>query len=408
MSSSEDRSAAAGSAAGAAADLPGAAAGALQRRDPRIGGRHRPLRRIAIIGTGLIGTSLGLALRALPDVDAVTGYDADPHQAATAARLGALDTVADDAADAVRDADLVVLAVPVSAVADTARSIGPALADGALLTDVASVKSTIVEALQQAAPQRVHVIGGHPMAGSHETGAAHATADLFVGATYLLTPTTYTDPLAFGRLHALLTRIGARPLAVAPERHDALVAVVSHLPQLAATTLMNLAATRAREEHAGLLLLAAGGFRDTTRIAASNPDLWLDIVAQNRVAITAVLDDYLSAVRGLRDTLAHADDDALRDLLDRAQASRRALPTKDVATGTLVELLVVIPDRPGFLAEVATTVGEVPVNIEDLSIDHAAAGGRGQLCLVVAGEDRARAARNALEARGHDVVERRR
>ncbi len=370
---------------------------ALQQRAPR---------RVAIIGTGLIGASLGLALCRLVDIDAVVGYDADEAELETALRRGALTEAAPSAAAAAEGADLVVLAVPVSAVGAVAAEVGPALAPGALLTDVASVKASVVEALQRAAPPHAHVIGGHPMAGSHEVGAAHASAELFVGATYLLTPTTYTDPLAFGRLHALVTRLGARPLAVAPERHDLLVAVVSHLPQLAATTLMNLASDRAREEHAGLLLLAAGGFRDATRVAASNPDLWLEIVRENRAAITAVLDDYAEHVAALRGALAGPDDEGLREVLDRARAARRSLPGKEVPSGTLVELLVAIPDRPGVLAEVATTVGAVPVNIEDLSIEHAAEGGRGQLRLLIAGTEAAAAARVALEARGHDVVER--
>lgn len=362
--------------------------------------------RVAVIGTGLVGASLGLALARLADVESIAGYDTDPAQVAEAHARGAVDRVAGSAPEAAAGADLAVIAVPVSAVAEVAAEVGPVLAEGAILTDVASVKTRVVQALQEAAPAHVHVIGGHPMAGSHETGAAHASADLFVGATYLLTPTTYTDPGAFQRLHGLLTRVGARPLAVNPARHDLLVAVVSHLPQLAATTLMNLAAERARDEHAGLLLLAAGGFRDATRVAASDPDLWLEICGENRSAITAVLDDYLERIAGLRKTLEQADDGALRAVLDDARAARRALPGKESVSGALVDLLVPIPDRPGVLAEVTTTLGEVGVNIEDFGIEHAAEGGRGVLRLAIAGQEPARVARRALEGRGHEIVER--
>ncbi len=361
--------------------------------------------RIGIVGTGLVGASLGLAFSQLDEVRVVTGYDRDRTQMETARARGALGTTAASAAEAARNADLVVLAVPASAIGAVAREIAPALRPGAILTDVASVKASVVDALQQAVPPQVHVIGGHPMAGSAETGAAHATADLFVGATYLLTPTTHTDPDAYRRLHNLVARIGARVLAVRPERHDLLVAVVSHLPQLAATTLMNLASERARDEHAELLLLAAGGFRDATRVAASNPELWLDICAENREALIAVLDDYRERIGALRSVLEVGDDASLRRTLADAREARRGLPGKETVTGALVELHLAIPDRPGVLAEVTTTVGSVGVNIEDLGIEHAPEGGRGMLRLALVGADNAERARAALEARGYEVVE---
>jgi prephenate dehydrogenase len=361
-------------------------------------------RRVAVIGTGLIGASLGLALRRA-GVAEVRGYDADAEQLAAARDREAVTVAASSARAAADGADLVILAVPVSMVPEVAADVAPALRVGAILTDVASVKGPVVEALQAAAPEGVHVIGGHPMAGSAETGADHASADLFVGATYLLTPTTHTDPQAYQRLHALIARLGARVLAVSPERHDLLVAVVSHLPQLAATTLMNLAAERAHREHAELLMLAAGGFRDATRVAASNPDLWLDICAENRWAIIEVLDDYRERIGALRSILAVGDDGSLRAALADARAARRSLPGKETVNGSLVELSLPIPDRPGVLAEVTTTVGGIGVNIEDLGIEHAPEGGRGRLRLAVIGPDHAARARAALEARGYEVQE---
>ena len=361
--------------------------------------------RVAILGTGLVGASLGLALARVDDVVEIVGWDRDPQQLRTAVERGAVTRGAESAVDAVRDADVVVLAVPVSAVPGVAADIGPAMSAGAILTDVASVKATVVEAMEAAAAPGVHVIGGHPMAGSHDSGAAHASGELFVGATYLLTPTVSTDPDAYQRLHSLVAAVGARPLAVDPSHHDLLVAVVSHLPQLAATTLMNLAADRAREEHAGLLLLAAGGFRDATRVAASNADLWMDICAQNREAIVAVLDDYRERIGALRSVVALQDEGSLRRVLDDARAARRALPGKETVTGALVELHIPIPDRPGVLAEVTTTVGAAGVNIEDLGIQHAPEGGQGVLRLAIIGFKPAGTAREALEALGYVVLE---
>lgn len=361
--------------------------------------------RVGIVGTGLIGASLGMALGRLDEVGEVVGYDRNPQELAEAVQRGALSRAAASAAEAAAGRDLVVLAVPVSAVPAAAAEVGPVLEPGSILTDVASVKARVVEVLQAVAPVGVHVVGGHPMAGSAEGGAAHASPDLFVGATYLLTPTSTTDPGAYRRLHALLARLGSRVLAVDPARHDLLVAVVSHLPQLAATTLMNLAAERARDEHAELLLLAAGGFRDATRVAASNPDLWLDICAENRDAIVSVLDDYGERIVTLRSVLAGADDDGLRRTLGEARAARRSLPGKETVTGRLVELQLSIPDRPGVFAEVTTTVGLAGVNIEDIGVEHAPEGGRGLLRLAILGPDNAAKAHAALDAIGYEVLE---
>lgn len=362
--------------------------------------------RVAIIGTGLIGSSLGLALQETHEVEAVAGYDRDADRLATALNRGALTSAALDPAEAVAAADVVFLAVPASAMAGIVRHIARSLRAGAIVTDVASVKTGVVSTLQQLLPDDVWLVGGHPMAGSHEEGPEHASSELFVGATYLLTPTTHTDPEAYRTLHRLVAGIGARPMAVDPIHHDRLVAVISHLPQLAATTLMNLASEQAQQQHAGLLLLAAGGFRDATRVAASNPDLWLDICAENRDAIVAVLDDYGERIDQLRQIVATADDAQLHETLVTAQRARRGLPRKSVRGGALIELMLPIPDRPGVLAEVTTSVGAAGVNIEDFSIDHAAEGGRGALRLIIAGAASAAAATAALKERGYDVRER--
>jgi prephenate dehydrogenase len=362
--------------------------------------------RVGIIGTGLVGASLGMALGRLGRVGAVVGWDRDATGLQVAHARGAVTEVAESLEAAAADAHVVVLGVPASAVPEAAAAVGPHLRPGAILTDVASVKGRVVEALQQAARPGVHVIGGHPMAGSHEAGASHASADLFVGATYLLTPTTHTDPDAYRLLHGLIAGIGARVVAVSPERHDLLVAVISHLPQLAATTLMNLAAERARSEHAGLLLLAAGGFRDATRVAASNPELWLDICAENREAIVSVLDDYRERIGALRSIIALSDEAGLRGALAEASGARRTLPGKESATGALLELSLPIPDRPGVLSEVTTTVGTTGVNIEDLGIEHAPEGGQGRLRLAIIGPEQATRARRALEALGYEIQER--
>ena len=245
----------------------------------------------------------GLAARA--SGHEVCGFDPDTARLERAVEIGALDAVAPDLATAVADADLVVVAVPVGRAAEVV--VAALDAGAAVVTDVGSVKAAVVSAVEAARPDAAaRFVGGHPMAGSEQDGPDGADADMFQGATWVLTPTPGTDPAAYEIVHDLAASFGAEVLAVSPDHHDALVAVVSHVPQLAATTLMDVAARR-NEEHTTLLRLAAGGFRDMTRIASGHPAIWPDICVANRDAIVAGLDDYLAALEQVRALVAGAD-----------------------------------------------------------------------------------------------------
>jgi prephenate dehydrogenase len=240
------------------------------------------------------------------------------------------------------------------------------------------------------------------MAGSEQEGLDGASADLFVGATWVLTPTGHTDPEAFAEVRALAAELGAEAVAVAPELHDALVAVVSHVPQLAASTLMNVADT-SRERHAVLLRLAAGGFRDMTRIAASHPAIWPDICVANRDAIVTALDEYLASLMRVRAMVASGDRDALLGVLQSARSARRNLPTGLPVDEPLVELRVPIQDRPGALAQVTTLAAELGVNISDVEMAHSLEGRGGVLVLVVSARG-ADAFEEALVGHGYHVA----
>jgi prephenate dehydrogenase len=361
--------------------------------------------RVAILGTGLIGGSLGLALGRLEDVEEVVAYDQNPGASALAVERGAADRASSSAADAVADADVVFVATPVGSIPKMIAEAAPAMKRGAIVTDVGSTKSRLVVEVEDGLVERsihgVTFIGGHPMAGTEEEGIEAAEAGLFDGCWWILTPTKRVDAAAYRSLHALLARFGAQVMALDPERHDDLLAIVSHLPHLTATALMNLAAERG-EEHAGLLSLAAGGFRDVTRVAASNPDIWLDICAENGDALAGVLEEFAGRLLRLSDLVRRREREELRRGFVAAREARRNLPGKR-AEGELVELLVRIPDRPGVLAEVTTTVGNLGVNIEDLQITHAEEGGRGTLRLLVLGIDSATKAQSALTTKGYDV-----
>jgi prephenate dehydrogenase len=357
--------------------------------------------RVALLGTGLIGGSLGLALRKLPDVDEIVAYDLDPAVRPAAVERGVADRSADTPTDAVRGADFVFVATPVGQIARVISQARDGLGTGVILTDVGSTKSRVVLEVEGLKVEGATFIGGHPMAGTEEEGIEAADASLFDGCWWILTPTERVDASAYRSLHSLITRLGAQVMALDPARHDDLLAVISHLPHLTAAALMNLAADRGKE-HAGLLSLAAGGFRDVTRVAASNPDIWLDICSENAAAIAGVLREFARRLDDLGDLVASGDRDELRKRFLAARTARRELPGRS-AGGESVEVLIPVPDRPGVLSEVTTTIGNLGVNIEDLQITHAEEGGRGTLRLIIPGVDAAHRVQGALSSKGYDV-----
>jgi len=325
-------------------------------------------RRAAVVGTGLIGGSIGLALRRRGWH--VSGSDDDPRRAERAVALGAIDAVGPDP-----EAEITFLATPVRAVADAARE-ALATTQG-IVTDVGSVKGSIVEAV--AHPR---FIGGHPMAGSEQEGIDGADADLFAGAVWVLTPTPATDDDDLNALRSVILDLGADVVALAPEHHDALVAVVSHVPHLTAASLMRLADERGTE-HRALLRLAAGGFRDMTRIASGHPGIWPDICAENRPAIVDVLDGLITSLQEVRSVVATDDRGRLLALLEQARSARANLPSRLTGVGDLCEVRIPVPDRAGVLAEVTTLAGTLDVNIADLEIAHSSEGEQGVLILLV-------------------------
>lgn len=359
-----------------------------------------PFRRIAVVGTGLIGGSFAVVSRATDGVEHVAVWDADPEVRDLARRRRIADAAPEELGAAVRDADLVLLGVPVSSIAQTAARVEELVGDRSpVLTDVGSVKAKPVLEIEGSIRGRVRFVGGHPMAGSEHRGLEAADGTIFQGATWLLTPTETSDAEAFNALGAHLRAIGARVLAVDPELHDRLVAVASHLPQALASVLMAQAAGVARTTGQAVLSVAAGGFRDVTRIAASDPDLWVGILSENRDAVLQALEGFSRGLDGLRAALEGRDLPSLHEVLREAQAARLRLPGKE-AVGDLVDLVVPMDDRPGMLAAVTTALGEAGVNIEDLAMRHASEGTRGALIVAVDGHTAAEQAQSLLADRG--------
>jgi prephenate dehydrogenase len=357
--------------------------------------------RVAVLGAGLIGTSVAMA--AIRSGDAAVGWDPAPRTLERACRRATGLRAARSLPDAVSGATLVFVCTPVDAVVDTALA---ALRTAGIPTvsDVASVKASVVRGVEAHATieQRSRFVGGHPMGGSERSGPDAASPALLDGAVWVLTPATDTEPARTERLAGWIERVGARPVVMDPERHDRLVAFVSHLPQIASTVLMDLAAA----EEAGepdILLLAAGGFRDLTRLAASNPRLWSEILLANRDAIATAVTGYADRLLQLREAIAGGSSEAVERTFAAAKDARLALAAKpQVKTGVAV-LQVPVPDRPGVLAELAAALGAADVNIEDLQIVHSPEGGRGTVYLTIA-VAAADAAVAAVSARGFEPL----
>jgi cyclohexadieny/prephenate dehydrogenase len=282
------------------------------------------IERLAILGVGLIGGSLALACRERGLARTIVGANRSAEAREATRRLGMVDATTADPAEAVREADLVVLAAPVGALPDLLRAAGPGLGPAAVITDVGSVKGALVAALEALTPPWRAFVGGHPIAGGERSGPEAARADLFVGARCILTPTPRTDPAALHRVEALWTAVGARVLRMDPAWHDELLAAVSHLPHVVAYALM---AALLEEEAAGreLLRFGGGGLRDVTRIASSDPTMWRDICVANRAAILRALGRFRAALDLLEAAIAAADGPALSAVFARAKAGRDRL-----------------------------------------------------------------------------------
>lgn len=288
------------------------------------------IEKLGLVGCGLIGGSLAAALRAAGAVDRVVGYDRDLDRAQAARALGIIDGMAASAAEAVRGADVVVLAVPVGATADACAAIAGAVGDARLITDVGSTKLDVVAAAEEALPDAGRFCGAHPLAGTERSGPEHADANLFRQRVCLLTPTARTAPETLVLCEQLWTAAGARPVRIPAAQHDRVMAWVSHLPHAAAFALAA-AVGNVADEVSGL---SSGGFADSTRIAASDPAMWRDVFLANRAPLMVALDSFAGELAALRRAVEAGDGEAIAALVTRARAGRARVmhPTGPIGT----------------------------------------------------------------------------
>lgn len=281
--------------------------------------------RVALIGLGLIASSMAHAMRAGGFAGEIVGHAKSAETRAVALEMGLCDRVCVTAAEAVAGADLIVIAVPVGAMADVAAQIGPHLAPGATVTDVGSVKQAVIAAVAPHLPNGVTFVPGHPMAGTEYSGPRSGFATLFQNRWWLLTPMPDTDPSALARLRRLLEAFGARVDTMDADHHDLVLAVVSHTPHLIAYTMVGVADHLAQVSNSEVIQYSATGFRDFTRIAASDPTMWRDVFLTNKDAVLDVLGRFTEELFGLQRAIRMGDGDLLFDYFTRTRAIRRGI-----------------------------------------------------------------------------------
>ena len=333
-----------------------------------------PFERIAIIGLGMIGASFACACKEANEQIVIFGVDAASSSVETALERGWIDAGATPGDSALVDfitkgCDLIELAIPV----DQARPYLDAIAncgyDG-IVSDTASTKGRICAMVEEALPNPGIFIPGHPMAGSEVNGIAGAKPALFRGAHWILCPDERTPTSAYTAFHDLLTSIGARVISLPREDHDAAVAVVSHVPHIVASSLVQLANQHV-DDQGSLFRLAAGGFKDSTRVAAGSSRLWSGILLDNAEEVSGSLRELRGIIESYRIAIAHGNRLLLEELLEQSAAARRAIPTRWLpATEALFEARIPMLNRQGAIAEITTCAGSRGCNIQSIGIDH--------------------------------------
>lgn len=350
--------------------------------------------RLAILGVGLIGGSIGRAARERGLAE-VTGYVRNPAKRDECLEVGAVDRMAESIEDACADADVVVCCAGVASLVPMVEAALAAAGPDCVVTDVGSTKAELVEAI--GGDERF--IGGHPLAGAETAGVANARADLFEGARWYLTPAPSCSGVLYDRLQRLIAGIGARPVAIEPVEHDRAMAVVSHLPHVFANQLA--AQGRPGSERLGAV---APSLRDATRVAGSNPPVWGEILATNHEAVLEAIHESIAGLQRAAEVIESADPEKIANWQEEAARERSALSEVETDAGATHQLRVLVPNRPGILAELALALGKAGVNITDMSLEPAPDMSSGAISLWVAGDGEAGKAVECISELGHPVT----
>jgi len=297
----------------------------MTKAQPTDTGTVKPFERICLIGLGLIGSSLGLAIHKLKLANHVSGFAASEQTRKIADTIGFVDSVHETAAEAAANADLVIICAPVGVMAAIAEEIAPVLKPDCILTDVGSVKKAVISAIEPHTPPHVHFIPGHPIAGSEKSGPQSGYPELFVDRWCILTPLPDCDQKALDRLHQFWLDLGSSVEIMTPAHHDQVLAITSHLPHLIAYSIVSTASDLEDVTSSEVIKFSAGGFRDFTRIAASDPTMWRDVFLTNKEAVLEMLGRFSEDLSALQRSIRWSDGDALFDLFNRSKETRQRI-----------------------------------------------------------------------------------
>jgi prephenate dehydrogenase len=350
--------------------------------------------RVAVLGVGLIGGSIGLATRERLEGAEVAGFDPSPEALEAAAERGAIDRKAGSVEEALDGAEACFACAPVGALPELVEQALKAAREDCVVTDVGSTKRQIAALITDP-----RFVGGHPVAGSEASGVTAARADLFEGAAWYLTPGERSEGLLYERLHRMLVAFEAQPVAIDAETHDRLLATVSHLPHVLANVLVSQAAGRLTEQTRALPRVGPS-FRDATRVAGANSGIWTDIYTSNGEAIAEEIEALTHRLDEIAKALRNRDAEAVTRWNEHARDDRRRLLEAQLAGGPVHELRVSVPNRPGIVAQVSLALGRGGVNIVDMALAPAPDMRSGAITFWIAGDDQAARARDLIEELG--------
>ncbi|WP_456278553.1 prephenate dehydrogenase [Bacillus sp. AK128] len=360
-------------------------------------------KRVLLVGLGLIGGSIGLAIKREKDVT-IVGYDIHFERLKLAQALHVIDEIGTELSDEARLADYIIISTPVTQTEQILSDLANLpLKNGVIITDVGSTKKQIVlkgHAIQQ---DEVYFIGGHPMAGSHKTGVESSRAHLFENAFYILTPTPETPRYVIDSLKELLSGTKANFLEMTPDEHDQIAGLISHFPHIIAASLVHNVASYQSESH-DISRLAAGGFRDITRIASSSPTMWRDILIHNREPLLNMFDEWMKEMNSVREMIDQFDANQIYQYFETAKQYRDGLPSKTKgAIPAFYDLFVDVPDYPGVISEVTAILAENKISITNIRIIEAREDIYGVLRLSFQTEDDRLRAKQCLESNKYET-----
>jgi len=324
--------------------------------------------KVAIAGVGLLGGSMGYILKKKKWASHVIGIGRNRERLQKAVDAGAIDSYITEVNENIKDVDILVIALPVTLIPEFAVNAAKYMKKGAIITDVGSTKKFITDEIEKGLSEELFFVGGHPMAGSEKNGIEALDPFLFENAVYVITAGKKSNSYAVNKIKEMAEVLDSRVIEMDPEQHDLSVATISHLPHILASTLVNCAGAIDKSSP-NVLSLAAGGFRDTTRIASGSPDIWRDITVTNSRKILEVISNFEMELQKFKDAIKSIDSEKIYTLFEEAKQIKDSMPKKKKGIlGPMIEFVVFIQDKPGTIAQIAQILGKEEINIKDIEV----------------------------------------